>query len=106
MAFLALPFMSRHNELAMYRSEAAVMLACSAIILQLSVLTLIYVQRCRAYFRTVEEMRYQVVIDGTRNCSELPPPYEEAEERPPTYEQAIQQSGTAPTAAVPAAQYV
>lgn len=86
---LALSFVTKQTESEMLSTEAAVILACSSIILELSVLTLIYVQRCKAYFRATEEICYQVTL--ARTSSTLPPSYEEAHGQPPTYEQALQQ---------------
>uniref|UniRef100_A0A914WL88 Transmembrane protein n=1 Tax=Plectus sambesii TaxID=2011161 RepID=A0A914WL88_9BILA len=89
---LSLSFVSRQRESIIFSTEEAVILSCSAIVIQLSVLTLIYVQRCKSYFRTTEQVYYQVIVAGSRSSQAMPPPYEEAQGQPPTYEQALQQS--------------
>lgn len=91
-AVLSLSFMSKQRESTSFPGEAAVILACSAIILQLSVLTLVYVQRCKSYFRATEQSCYQAAVDASRNCPPLPPSYEEVQGQPPSYDQAVRQS--------------
>jgi hypothetical protein len=90
-AVLALSFVTKQTDSERLSTEAAVILASSSVILELSVLTLIYVQRCKAYYRATEEICIQVTLDRPNHCSALPPSYDEAHVQPPTYEQALRQ---------------